>query len=288
MDGGQIAQGEQHREGADQQVLRAVVGQLADVEEVVGHPAHDLAGLVVVKEAEGQPLQVTEQVPAHLGLHLGAHHVALVLDEVVQQHPHEVQPQQRQPGDHHHPVVPVGDQVVEHPPGHDGVDHRDHRHQQRRPHIQGKEQLVGFIVVQKTSQHILSPVSLNARRDCLPGVNRLYLNSPARILSNVFQRRTAVTLPQTARAGHNFPLSSNIHRICISDSVLFTPFPAGGRPLFHGVFHNMHRVLHISYVNGVWIKCRPIRRHNKNPVKLHRRFDESPHACQSGRRFFPI
>ena len=65
--------------------------QLADLEEVVGHAGHDRAGFVVVEKGEGQPFEMGEQLPTHLRLHIGPHHVPLILHEIAQQHPHEVE-----------------------------------------------------------------------------------------------------------------------------------------------------------------------------------------------------
>ena len=44
-------------DGGDEQVLRAMVGQLGNFKQVPGDPAHKLAGAVLVVEGEGQILE---------------------------------------------------------------------------------------------------------------------------------------------------------------------------------------------------------------------------------------
>ena len=139
-------EGDDHGDGADDQVFRAVVGQLTDLLEVAGEAAHDLAGLVLIVVAEGELLQVVEEVGAHVGLHPHAHDMALVLNEEIQAHPQQVDQQYADAGDDDHPVVPVGYQVVKHGPGDHGIDDGRQRHQQGSQHIQGKELRVGLVV----------------------------------------------------------------------------------------------------------------------------------------------
>ena len=49
-------------QGAGEQILRAVVGQLRQFEQVGGQPAHHLTGAVLVVEIEAQLLHVAEQI----------------------------------------------------------------------------------------------------------------------------------------------------------------------------------------------------------------------------------
>ena len=53
------------------------MGQLADVEQVRDQPAHHLAGVVPVVVGVGQGHVLVKQVLAHVGLHAGAHDVAV-------------------------------------------------------------------------------------------------------------------------------------------------------------------------------------------------------------------
>lgn len=54
-------------DAADDGVLRAVVGRLADVKEVGDHAAHEVAGVVPVKVGEAEALVLVKQVLAHGG-----------------------------------------------------------------------------------------------------------------------------------------------------------------------------------------------------------------------------
>ena len=81
-DQGQLpVQAEQHRVRTRQhgrrqeQVLGGVVHRVGDPAHVVGHAGHQLPGLAVVEEAERELLDVVEQVPAHVSLHLHGHQV---------------------------------------------------------------------------------------------------------------------------------------------------------------------------------------------------------------------
>ena len=71
-----------------------MVRQLGNVHEVVGHAGHDLARLMGVKKAEGEHLKPPEEIGTHLCLNAHAHHVSLILDEVIQKHANDVQHQQ--------------------------------------------------------------------------------------------------------------------------------------------------------------------------------------------------
>ena len=100
--------------------------------------------LIVV--GEGELLQMVEQVAAHVRLHPHTHDVALILDEIVQAHSHQVDQQHADTRNDDHPVIPVGDQVIEHSAGDHGIDNGREGYQQGSQHIQGKELGVGLIV----------------------------------------------------------------------------------------------------------------------------------------------
>ena len=78
-------------EDADEQVLRPVMGQLRDVEQVGDQLAHHLAGVVAIVIGEAQALVLLEQVHTHVGLHARAHDVTPAGDEVLAGRAHAVQ-----------------------------------------------------------------------------------------------------------------------------------------------------------------------------------------------------
>ena len=113
-DGEHDAEGPQDGDGGDEQILRAVVGQLGDLKQVAGDPAHELAGAVFVIEGKGQILHVGEQIPPYVGLH-----------------PY---PQQ---------MPPVGDDIVKAPLEHVSPGQHRHYHEKRREHLSGQQRLHG-------------------------------------------------------------------------------------------------------------------------------------------------
>ena len=104
-------------DGRDEKFLRAVVGELGHIEQVVGDAAHDGAHLGVVVVGVVQTQQVVKGVAAHIRLDVHAHDVAdaghIVAGRAVDDAQHEVhrrQPQHdaRRQGDAH-PHGGVGD-----------------------------------------------------------------------------------------------------------------------------------------------------------------------------------
>ena len=82
-DGQQHAEGPEEGDAGDEQILRAVVGQLPDLKEVAGDPAHELSRAVFIKKGEGQGLHVGEQIPADVRFNVHAHEMAPVGDDKV-------------------------------------------------------------------------------------------------------------------------------------------------------------------------------------------------------------
>ena len=91
----QVGKREQDHDRADQQIFRAVVGQLAHFKQVTRDPGHDAARLMVVIEAEGQFFQMRKQVLPHAALHLDADEMPVVLDEVAHEHADKIQHQHK-------------------------------------------------------------------------------------------------------------------------------------------------------------------------------------------------
>ena len=149
VDRHQVNEGNHDAQHRNDQVFRPVVRKLADVEQVVRHPAHDLARLVVVVKAVGQFFQVVKHIAAHLRLHVNAHHMPLILNEIVQHHLGQIQCQQRHPENQDHPVIPVRNQRVEHCSGNDGVNNADQRNQHGGAHIHEEQLFVRLVILDK-------------------------------------------------------------------------------------------------------------------------------------------
>ena len=75
------------------------------------------------------------------------------LDEEVQKHTNDIQNQQSDAREHDHAVLLVGDQLVEHLSGDDGVDDTHQRHQKGGQHIQSEYELVGAVVGDEAFEH---------------------------------------------------------------------------------------------------------------------------------------
>ena len=133
-----------------------MVGQLGDLKEVAGDPAHQLAGAVLVVEGEGQILHMGEQVPADVGLHPHAQQVAPVGDDEVEYTlEHIGQGQGGHDGEEGGKEL-VGQQGLHGPAGHHGEEQVHNADQQGAHHIQQEQLPVGLVVGGKNPQ--IAPV----------------------------------------------------------------------------------------------------------------------------------
>ena len=156
LDGAEINEGEHHHHRAGEQTLRAVMGQFADFKQIAGDAGHNATCLVVVKIGEGQFLQMSEEVAAHLRLHPHTDHMAVILHEIIERPAQDVQSQHHQTRDDDGADVGVGDVVVEHGAGDVGIHHTQQGDGHRGNHIRRKQFLVRFIVTNESLKHILS------------------------------------------------------------------------------------------------------------------------------------
>ena len=159
LDGEHDGHGPHHRDTGDEQVLRPVVGQLGDVEELGGHAAHEVARAVLVIEAEGEGLEVGEQVLADVRLHQHTEGVSPVANGVPQRRPQEIGRDKHHDHGKKGPIPALGDELVHaHPAdvGEGQVHHGDH---QRTGHIQKKQPQMGPEIAQKDREKAL-PVEI--------------------------------------------------------------------------------------------------------------------------------
>ena len=155
LDGEHQAEGAAQSDHRDEQVFGAVVGQLGDLEQVGGGPAHQLAGAVFVIEGEGQILHVSKQVPADVRLNEHAHHVAQIGDDVVHPRPQQIGRQQTAHDPEEGPKQVLGQQLLHGQPGQVGESQVNQGDAQRTGHIQQKQVQVWLVVGQK-DRHMAS------------------------------------------------------------------------------------------------------------------------------------
>ena len=136
-------------------MVNMMVGQLCDVKELRRHPAHEVAGAVLVVEAEGEGLEVAEQVLADVRLHQYAEGVAPVADHVLQARPQEVGGQQYGDDAEKRLVAAVRDELIHAQPGDIGEGQVDQGDHQRAGHIQEEEPHMGPEIADKNAQQAL-------------------------------------------------------------------------------------------------------------------------------------
>ena len=158
------AQDEHHRQRAqnghqrDEQVLRPMVGQLRQLEQVVGQAAHQLAGAVAVVEVKAQLLDVVIEVPAYVGLHPDAEGVAPVGHHEVQRRAQEIRRHHRSHDDEEHPELPLGQPGIHGRPRHQRERQVDAGDEKRAGQVQGKQPPMGLEIGDKYPQGAAGPI----------------------------------------------------------------------------------------------------------------------------------
>ncbi len=110
---------EHQQEGADkghhrdEHVLGTVMGDLADLFQILGDAGDQMAGLEIIVEPERQLLQVLERAGTHFGLDIDAEHVAPIGDDGHQPAIERVNHQQRGGGQHDELQIGLRQQLVD-------------------------------------------------------------------------------------------------------------------------------------------------------------------------------
>ena len=164
-DGEHDQKGARQGDGGDEQVLGAVVGQLGDLEQVGGDPAHERTGAVLVVEGEGQILHVGEEGGADVRLDAYPQQVAPVGDGEVKDPLEQVGQQQ---GGHHgeeQAEQPLGQHVLHGVPGDQRKGQIHQRDAQRAEHVQQEEGQVGLIIRGEDAQIAAFPHLFRGHED---------------------------------------------------------------------------------------------------------------------------
>ncbi len=82
------------RHDSDEQIFRSVVGDFADLLEILGQSGNQMASFLIIEEAEGQLLQMVESLTAHLGLDIDAEHVSPIGHDNLKKRIEHVNPKQ--------------------------------------------------------------------------------------------------------------------------------------------------------------------------------------------------
>lgn len=126
---------------------------LADLFQILGQPADQMPGLLVVIVAEGELLQMVEGGPAHIGLDIDAEHMSPIGDDRHQSGIDRIDEKQRRRGkDDQHPLLRR--QKI--------VDEQLHRHREtefqktrkdRTGEIEDEQSPVGAVIFKKATKH---------------------------------------------------------------------------------------------------------------------------------------
>jgi len=146
----------------NEQILRPVVGQLRNLEQVAREAADQLARAVAVEEVEAQLLHVVEERLADVGLDADAEGVSPERDDVVQKRPQHVCQHDDAHDGEKRAVGVVRQQVVHGRPRDERIGEIDRGDQKRAGHVQREQPAVRLKKGEEDLQKTLLPVFLRA------------------------------------------------------------------------------------------------------------------------------
>ncbi len=156
-------EGAQQRHHGDEQVLGPVMGDLADLLQVLGHPGDEVAGLLAVVEAEGELLQVVEGPFPQGGLDVDAEHVAPVGDHHHQAGIGHVDQRQRRGGEQDQAPILPGQEAVDEALHGDGEAEFEQAGQHRAAEIDQEQRPVRPVIGEEGLQHRAARISVGRR-----------------------------------------------------------------------------------------------------------------------------
>ena len=154
LNGTHDTEGTDQRHRGNEQVFRAVMGQLRDLKEVVGHPGHEDTGAVLIVEAEAQTFQMGVKVPAKVGLHPNAEKVSPIGDREIEKALGDIGTNENRDNDEKHPIFLIGQKIVDHLSGGIGEGQVNEADQQSTGHIQNEQMLVRPVIGQEYLQRV--------------------------------------------------------------------------------------------------------------------------------------
>src|SRR5690606_29768001 len=132
---------------------RPMVGEFADVLEVLGYTADEVAGLLLVVVAERQLLQMVERLPPHVGLDVDAEHVAPVGDHEGKEGVEQVDERQADGGEGDYPPLPAGQQLIDEHLHGDREAQLEDAEYYRRGEIEYEQAPIGRVISEEPLQH---------------------------------------------------------------------------------------------------------------------------------------
>ena len=90
-----------------------MMGDFANVLQIVGDARDQVAGLVVVEKTERELLNMAKEFAAHIGFNVDAEHVAPIGDHILEHGIQRIDAQQRGGGQNDHRPILAGQQLVD-------------------------------------------------------------------------------------------------------------------------------------------------------------------------------
>ena len=137
-------EGADNRQNRDEQILRTVVGQLCDLEQISGQTAHQFSCSVFVIEFKIQRLKLMEQRRADVRLNMHPEGVSQIGHEIIANGPQYIKKRHADHQGEKHAVYPTRQKIVHGVPRYQRKRQVDGRHDQRAHHIDGKQFSVRF------------------------------------------------------------------------------------------------------------------------------------------------
>ncbi len=123
----------------DKHVLRAMMGELGDIEEVSGQTAHQLSGTVPVVVVEAQLLHMPEEVVTDISLHQDAEGMPPIADNVMEQGPENERDYDNGHNGKKSPVCALRQKLIHTPAGDVGKGQIDQRDKQSAEEVSEEE-----------------------------------------------------------------------------------------------------------------------------------------------------
>lgn len=139
----------------DKDIFRTMVRDLADIIKVIGDPSDQVAGFIIIEEAERQLLDVVEHFFAHIGFDVDPQHMPPVSNYVVHDCCQRINSQQDNTCNQNQRPVLAGQQLI----NKFIYSYRKSKLQQSRAYrtgeVENKQPFIRPVVGEKTTQHLL-------------------------------------------------------------------------------------------------------------------------------------